>query len=153
MPTPDQETTGFSFEEVCMKKWMIIPLCIILIAVIAGCAKKPGEEELFTDAKRFQEQSQFQQAVDKYKQLIELYPKNPLCAQSQFMIGYIYANHIQNYDAARQAYQTYLQKYSNDEMAKDAQWELEHLGQDINSIDELLVPDSLKQSSPPATEK
>ena len=62
-----------------MKKWMAIPLIIVLIALFVSCAKKPGEEELFTDAKRFQEQSQFQQAIDKYKQLIQLYPKSPLC--------------------------------------------------------------------------
>jgi outer membrane protein assembly factor BamD (BamD/ComL family) len=136
-----------------MKKWMVVPLCIILIAVITGCAKKPGEEELFTDAKRFQEQSQFQQAVEKYQQLLTLYPNSPLCAQSQFMIGYIYANHIQNYDSARQAYETYLQKYPDDEMAKDAQWELNHLGQDINSINELLSPDSLQAPASEPVEK
>ena len=53
------------------------------------------------------------------------------------MIGYIFANHIQDYDAAREAYQKYLDNYSNDEMAKDARWELDHLGQDIDSIEEL----------------
>jgi len=125
-----------------MTKWMAVPLCLIIIILIAGCAKKPGEEELFTDAKRLQEQSQFQQAVDKYQQLIRLYPSSPMCAQSQFMIGYIYANHIQNFDAARQAYQVYLERYPNDEMAKDAKWELDHLGQDINSIDELVKPEA-----------
>lgn len=136
-----------------MKKWMYIPLCIVLIALIAGCAKKPGEEELFTDAKRFQEQSQFQQAIDKYQQLIQLYPQSPLCAQSQFMIGYIYANHLQNFDQARQAYETYLENYPNDEMAKDAKWELDHLGQDINSIDELVKPESESQETPVSPEE
>jgi len=130
-----------------MTKWTAVPLCVIIIIMIAGCAKKPGEEELFTDAKRLQEQSQFQQAVDKYQQLIQLYPGSPLCAQSQFMIGYIYANHVQNFDAARQAYQVYLEKYPNDEMAKDAKWELDHLGQDINSIDELIKTEAGKDTT------
>lgn len=134
-----------------MKLWITVPLCILIIGLIFGCAKKPGEEELFTEAKQFQEQSQFQQAVEKYEDLIRLYPKSPLCAQSQFMIGYIYANHIQEYDKARQAYVTYLEKYSDDEMVKDAKWELDHLGEDINSIDELLVPDSLMEGAKEAT--
>lgn len=136
-----------------MKKWMVIPLCIVIIAIVLGCAKKPGEEELFMEAKKLQEQSQFQQAVDKYKQLIQLYPKSPLCAQSQFMVGYIYANHIQDYAAAREAYKTYLDKYGQDEMVKDAKWELGHLGQDINSIDDLLARDSTKTPSPPPAQK
>ncbi|KPL06991.1 hypothetical protein AMJ86_06315 [bacterium SM23_57] len=134
-----------------MKLWITVPLCILIIGLIFGCAKKPGEEELFTEAKQFQEQSQFQQAVEKYEELIKLYPKSPLCAQSQFMIGYIYANHIQEYEKARQAYLTYLEKYSDDEMVKDAKWELDHLGEDINSIDELLVPDSLMGGAKEAT--
>jgi outer membrane protein assembly factor BamD (BamD/ComL family) len=136
-----------------MKKWMIIPLCILIVMIMVSCAKKPGEEELFTEAKKLQEQSQFQQAVDKYKELIRLYPKSPLCAQSQFMIGYIYANHIQDYAAAREAYNTYLQKYSQDEMVKDAKWELEHLGQDINSIEDLLNKDSLNTSKTQPVQK
>ena len=120
-----------------MTRWIAVPICILIMAMVWSCAKKPGEEELFTQAKQFQEQSQFQQAVEKYDELIQLYPKSPLCAQSQFMIGYIFANHIQDYDAAREAYQKYLDNYSNDEMAKDARWELDHLGQDIDSIEEL----------------
>jgi outer membrane protein assembly factor BamD (BamD/ComL family) len=136
-----------------MKQWMVVPLCVLIIAIILGCAKKPGEEQLFTEAKQFQEESQFQKAVDKYQELIALYPKSPLCAQSQFMIGYIYANHIQDFDAAKEAYVTYLELYADDEMSKDAKWELEHLGEDINSIDELLITDSLQTSSPETTEK
>ena len=132
-------------------KWMAVPLCIVILLMVFGCAKKPGEEQLFTDAKQFQEQSQFQNAVEKYEELIKLYPDSPLCAQSQFMIGYIYANHLQDFDKARAAYETYLSQYSDDEMAKDAKWELDHLGEDINSIDELLLPDSLQTSSSGST--
>jgi outer membrane protein assembly factor BamD (BamD/ComL family) len=134
-----------------MSRWMAVPLFVLVVLMIWGCAKKPGEEELFTEAKGFQEQSQFQQAVDTYQELIRLYPKSPLCAQSQFMVGYIYANHIQDYDAARDAYQTYLELYFDDEMVKDAKWELDHLGQDINSIDELLQADSSEASSSEAS--
>jgi len=136
-----------------MKKWMVVPLCLLIITIVLSCAKKPGEEELFTEAKRLQEQSQFQPAVNKYKELIQLYPRSPLCAQSQFMIGYIYANHIQDYTSAREAYKTYLEKYGEDEMVKDARWELEHLGQDINSIEDLLLKDSLKTSPSQPTQK
>ena len=46
-----------------------------------------------------------------------------------------------------------MTNYPNDEMAKDAKWELDHLGQDINSIDELVKPESESQETPVSPEE
>ncbi|MBL0060500.1 MAG: hypothetical protein IPP40_03175 [bacterium] len=53
------------------------------------------------------------------------------------MIGYLYANHLKDVEKAKAAYQSFIKSFPEDNLVKDAQWELDHLGQDVNQIDEL----------------
>jgi len=112
-------------------------LVLILMAAIAGCNRGPSQEQLFEKAKKAQEESNFPAAIQAYQEIVKHYPKSPQAAQCQFMVGYLYANHMKNLDLAREAYQTFLRNYPEDALVKDAQWELDHLGKDVNEIDEL----------------
>jgi len=44
------------------------------------------------------------------------------------MKAFIQANELQDYDAAKQTYQLFLQKFPNDEMTPSAKAELETIG-------------------------
>ncbi len=120
-----------------MNRYLPVLLLIAMALLIAGCGKKMSEEELFTQAAQFQKEGKYQEAIDSYQQLISKYPNGKYCAQSQFMTGFIYANEMKEYEKARTAYQKFIDTYPNHEMIKDARWELDHLGSDINEIEEL----------------
>ncbi len=77
----------------------------------------------------------FKNAIEAHKLLIEKYPESKISAQSLFMIGYHYANSIDDTVKAKEYYQKFLEKYPQHELASSVQWELDHLGQDINEID------------------
>jgi hypothetical protein len=47
-----------------------------------------------------------------------------------FMVGYIYANHIQDLDKAKQHYNAFLEKYPQHDLSDDVQFELANLGKD-----------------------
>ncbi|UCE05337.1 MAG: tetratricopeptide repeat protein [bacterium] len=79
--------------------------------------------------------SDFESAIDAHKRLIKKYPDSKIGAQSLFMIGYHYANSISDTTKAREYYQKFLKNYAEHELASSVQWELDHLGQDINEID------------------
>jgi outer membrane protein assembly factor BamD (BamD/ComL family) len=112
-------------------------LVLSLVVAFAGCKKGPTQEELFEKAKKAQEESNFPAAIDAYQEIVKLYPKSPQAPQCQFMVGYLYANHLKNKDQAKAAYQTFIRDYPEHELVKDAQWELDHLGKDVNEIEEL----------------
>jgi TolA-binding protein len=113
-------------------------LAIVALAlVVVGCKSGPSQQQMFENAKKFQEQGDFQSAVDTYQQIVKRYPKSPEAPQCQFMVGYLYANHLKNIDMAKDAYQTFIRNYPENDLVKDAQWELDHLGQDVNNIEEL----------------
>jgi len=77
----------------------------------------------------------FENAIKVHQRLIEKYPDSKISAQSLFMIGYHYANSINDTAQARKYYEKFLEKYPDHVLASSVQWELDHLGQDINEID------------------
>ena len=112
-------------------------ICLALSLVFSACKQGPKQEELFAKAKTLQEQSNFKGAIDAYQEYVKRFPKSPEAPQCQFMIGYLYANHLDNLEMAKKAYEDFIQKYPEHELVKDAQWELDHLGKDVNDIEEL----------------
>lgn len=117
---------------------------VFCLSLVAGCGRGPGERQLFEQAKRYQEQSKFDDAAGAYEELVKRYPRSRHAPQCLFMVGYLHANHLGSFEKARQAYEMFLKKYPNDPLVKDARWELAHLGQDVNEIPEL---NKLLQSS------
>jgi outer membrane protein assembly factor BamD (BamD/ComL family) len=112
-------------------------LVFSLLIALTGCKKGPTQEALFEKAKKAQEESNFPAAIDAYQEIVKLYPKSPQAPQCQFMVGYLYANHLKNVEQAKAAYQTFIRNFPEHELVKDAQWELDHLGKDVNEIEEL----------------
>ncbi|MCB1059475.1 MAG: tetratricopeptide repeat protein [Calditrichaeota bacterium] len=127
----------------------LLSLTIGLFALV-GCKSGPTEQEIFDKATAAQEQSDFPSAIKAYEELVQKYPKSGFAPKCQFMIGYLYANHLKDEDKARAAYQVFIKNYPEDNLVKDAQWELDHLGQDVNQIDELNkligTPDSTEKT-------
>jgi outer membrane protein assembly factor BamD (BamD/ComL family) len=114
-----------------------VVLIIALIVAVAACKRGPSQEELFEKAKKSQEESNFPAAIEAYQDIVKRFPKSTQAPQCQFMVGYLYANHMKNMDLAKQAYSTFIKNYPEHELVKDAQWELDHLGKDVNQIEEL----------------
>ncbi len=116
----------------------VIAVIVIVMALVGiGCKKGPSETELFEKAKQLQEKSDFQGAIAAYQEIVKVYPKSQSAPQCQFMVGYLYANHLKNIDLAKDAYRSFIKLYPEHQLVKDAQWELDHLGMDVNQIDEL----------------
>ncbi|MBK6767174.1 MAG: tetratricopeptide repeat protein [bacterium] len=109
----------------------------LAFVTLIGCKSGPTEQQLFDKATAAQEQSDFASAIKAYQELVQAYPRSTYAPKCQFMIGYLYANHLKDEGKARGAYQAFIKAYPEDQLIKDAQWELDHLGMDVNQIEEL----------------
>ncbi|MBN2012397.1 tetratricopeptide repeat protein [candidate division KSB1 bacterium] len=102
--------------------------------------KKYGDEERADEAQHkialiySNNLNDFQKSVEMHELVIKNYPDSKYAIQSLFMIGFIYANNIQDIEKAREYYEQFLQKYPKHELATSVEWELKHLGEDINNI-------------------
>jgi outer membrane protein assembly factor BamD (BamD/ComL family) len=108
-----------------------------MIMLLSACKSGPSQQELFEKATVAQEKSDFAGAIGAYQEFVERYPDAPDAPKCQFMIGYLRANHMNDDTSAKEAYRQFIQMYPDHVLIKDAQWELDHLGMDVNEIEEL----------------
>ncbi|MCH8495903.1 MAG: tetratricopeptide repeat protein, partial [Balneolales bacterium] len=62
------------------------------------------------------------------ERLVDEYPDHELTAKTLFIIGFTYAEQLNDYGKARDAYNRYLDKYPEGDMAESVKIELETLG-------------------------
>lgn len=119
-----------------MKIFKII-LSFTILTLICSCKTEMNDGQMFEKANSLQKEARYQEAIKYYTDITEKFPDSRFAPQSQFMIGFIYANELKDLENAKSAYEKFLLNYPNHAMASDTKWELEHLGQDIPDIEDL----------------
>lgn len=115
---------------------ILIVLLAALLAVSCG-EKKPSADELIQKAETYYKDRKLVEALDHFQQFLSRFPDHERADRSSFMIGFIYANDLRDTLKGREAYQRFLADYpaADPGLRMSAQWELEHLGQDIGTLD------------------
>ena len=67
-------------------------------------------------------------AIGYYERLIADYPNSKYGDEAQFMIAFIYEEHLQDQERARQAYQRVIERYPESDLAASARRLLPHVG-------------------------
>jgi tetratricopeptide (TPR) repeat protein len=99
-----------------------------LAALLQASDPNQAAEVRFKAASLAKTVEQPQKAIELYASVLANAPQSPKAATAQFMTGFIYANDLNELDKAKVAYEAFLQKYPNDELAESAKMELQNLG-------------------------
>ncbi|OPX35903.1 hypothetical protein B1H10_00125 [candidate division KSB1 bacterium 4484_188] len=135
-----------------MKKGLIGLLVFSLVFLfLAGCSKKVSEKEYFDRAYQYMGKEnmgaeKWSKAEENFQKVLDEYPNGEFAAKSLFMIGFINANYLKNYDKAKKYYSEFLQKYPKNDLADDAKYEIENLGKNIDDLP-FLREDSVKEEN------
>ncbi len=96
--------------------------------------KQPrDEEELFTLAQNTEDPIA---RLGYYSELVFQFPDGEHADEAQFMVGFIQAEEIGNFDAARNALQRLLDKYPDSELRESAEWMIENMGKETPPLEE-----------------
>lgn len=74
------------------------------------------------------DQTFLKKAVEYYKNVVDKYPSSQEAPKSLFMIGFIQSNDLGNFEAAKETYTLFIQKYPTHEMKESAQKEIDNMG-------------------------
>ncbi len=125
-----------------MRGLFSLSLILTALLIVLGCGEKVSVEEMFTNANQLQKEGHYEEAIKVYQKLIQEHPKSEYSPKAQFMIGFIYANELEDMDRAKLAYEKFVEDYPEHEMVSAAEWEIENLGRDINEIEELTTTEA-----------
>lgn len=95
--------------------------------------KVRSEEELFTLAQDTEDPAK---RLSYYSELVFNYPEGKHADEAQFMIGFIQAEELKNYNAAENALRRMLEVYPDSELADSARWLLENMLSEPPAFDE-----------------
>ena len=113
-------------------------LSIVLVGILSLCGGKMSEEEMYTVAQKHYAEEEYDKTVELYKDLVNEYPESADRPKAFFMIGYIYANHLQDTVNAKAFYNRLKTEYPDDEFVDDAEFELKILGMSPDDLDKML---------------
>ncbi len=116
-----------------MHKHVMIGLLILLL-VFTACSKKKSESEYFQTAYDQYNKEQYQEAIQNFEKVLKYYPEGSNASKAMFMIGFIHANNTKNLEEAKKYYTMFIEKYPQHELVSSADYELKHLGQDVNLL-------------------
>ncbi|MEJ2544852.1 MAG: tetratricopeptide repeat protein, partial [Calditrichaceae bacterium] len=115
----------------------IVRFSLIMILTglfILSCSSKLPEAEYYSLATDAFNKQEFQKSIENFKNIVDNYPKGQRASEALFMLGYINANHTKVLKEAEKYYKLFIEKYPNDELTDDAEYELKNLGKDINDL-------------------
>ena len=91
---------------------------IIIFILTFSCDSNKKPEDLWDEAQNYRINNNLIEAINTFKNIIELYPNNYLSSKSQFQIADIYLNDIKDYDLSIKEFKNVVNDYPNDEVAK-----------------------------------
>jgi len=116
---------------------------IFAVALFAGCSEKSGGNpediatEMFAKAQEMQKSEKFSEAIQIYRKIVKKHPKTRRASNSQFMIGYISSNHLNDTEQAKIELNRFLTDYAeiaDSGLIAGAKFELEFMGKSIDEI-------------------
>ena len=117
-----------------MRKIAFSYVILMMLALFVSCSDSKSEEEYYNLANEQYSKEAYADAVQNYKIILEKYPDGKTTAKATFMLGFINANNLGNLEEAKKYYTLFVEKYPDNELADDAKYELNTLGQDINNL-------------------
>jgi TolA-binding protein len=112
-------------------------MLVLTLIVAASCGPKvPPADQLMQQAETYYKDRKLVEALDQFRLFVSHYPKDEQAARCSFMVGFIYANDFKDTLRARESYEAFLKDYpaADEGLRQSAQWELEHLGQDVSNL-------------------
>ncbi|MBN2415003.1 tetratricopeptide repeat protein [bacterium] len=112
--------------------------CAGLVEIMQSDSVASPADDLYTIGLAYTNLLQdFDTGTALLQDLVTQYPEHKRAPEALFMSGFIYANSAADTARARVYYKRFLEAYPDHTLALSVEWELEHLGQDINSIPEM----------------
>lgn len=78
--------------------------------------------------KNLSDKESFKKAETTFREVFDKYPNDKRAPMALFLSGFILANDLKNFEGATSAYNLFLQKYPQNELATSAKEELENMG-------------------------
>ena len=98
----------------------------VMLKEVYGKNFEQDVESMLNDIKKFLQK--------EYRKVTDIYSGSSQEPHAQFMIGYIFANVLNDFESAKIEYDNFINQFPQHELVPSVKFELEYLGKNINEI-------------------
>jgi TolA-binding protein len=112
----------------------------LLSLFIFSCGQKKTIEQLSAEAKRFEQNEQFKEAIDTFEEIVKSYPKAANIDSVLFRIGQIYSNNLTDFNSSVKTHERLAKMCPNSRLAAQSLFMIGyHYANNIGNLDSAKV--------------
>ncbi len=114
----------------------IMALTVMVFILIVGCGQKKTQEQLYAEAFRYEQDENFDQAIETFEVLIKTYPQSEVVDSVLFRIGQIYSNNIGDFKKSVLTHERLIQHCPTSRLAAQSLFMIGyHFANSISDLD------------------
>ncbi|MFZ5518774.1 MAG: tetratricopeptide repeat protein [Candidatus Zhuqueibacterota bacterium] len=114
----------------------LLIVTFLIQILIVGCGTKKTKEQLYAEAKRFERNEQYKEAIEVYEQFVKEYPRASSADSVLFSIGQIYSNNLAQFEKSIETHQRLISQYPESKMGAQSLFMIGyHFANDIKDLD------------------
>jgi len=118
---------------------LIITSFLILLFVIS-CGQKKTKEQLYAEAKRYERNEQFEEAIKTFEELVKGYPEAANVDSVLFWIGQIYSNSLTDFNSSVKTHARLIEQCPESRLAAQSLFMIGyHYANNIGNLDSAKV--------------
>jgi tetratricopeptide (TPR) repeat protein len=106
--------TGVLMRKVSL--WVVV----IGVMMLAGCAKKMTEEQLYAEAQKFEQQQDADKLIKVYEELVDRFPKSQKADEALYKLALVYQNNKQDFPKAIACHERLMKNYPHSKFVSQA---------------------------------
>jgi len=118
----------------------LVSTFFLLSLFIFSCGQKKTVEQLAAEAKRFERDEQFKEAINTFEEIVKNYPNATNIDSVLFRVGQIYSNNLTDFNSSVKTHERLVKKCPNSRLAAQSLFMIGyHYANNINNLDSAKV--------------
>lgn len=107
-----------------------------LIVLMVSCGQKKTKEQLYAEAKKYEREENFKEAIRVLEMLAENYPQVNFADSILFQIGQFYSNNLSDFENSIQVHKRLIEKYPTSKLAAHSLFMIGfHYANNVNDLE------------------
>ncbi len=124
-----------------MNRFATVAITFLLVLLfVISCGQKKTKEQLFAEAKRYERDEQFEDALKTFELLVKTYPEATNVDSVLFRVGQIYSNNIADFKSSVKTHQRLIKECPDSHLAAQSLFMIGyHYANSIGELDSAKV--------------
>ena len=111
-------------------------LFVFILLLVISCGQKKTKEQLYAEALRYEQDENFEEAINTLEKIVDTYPQDVTIDSVLFRIGQIYSNNLSDFENSVKTHEHLIEKCPDSRLAAQSLFMIGyHYANNIGDLD------------------